>query len=122
MKLDILTVPHSEIERILSQLRPSKSAPDCLFLPSSFGSIVLNSPRVACVKVDGVWYQPYLHQLICEWHNGLVPRKKVVRHLCGFGACGNHEHLVIGTHQENRWDREFHREYGAGALAPRFYD
>lgn len=121
MKLDIVLVPQSEVERIQAQL-VQRGPIGCLFLPSGWGNVVVNSPRVVCVKIEGIWYQPYLHQLIYEWYSGPVPRGQVVRHLCGYGACGNRDHLAAGTQQKNRWDREFHRQYGAGVLAPLEYD
>jgi hypothetical protein len=52
---------------------------------------------------DGQWIQG--HRLAYQIAYGSIPDKLVVRHRCGVGGCCNPAHLVLGTQQQNSWDR-----------------
>jgi len=38
-------------------------------------------------------------------HRGLIPKGKLIRHICNNPICTNPEHLAIGTHQDNTDDK-----------------
>ena len=47
-----------------------------------------------------------LHRAMWEKHNGLIPQKMVVMHVCDTPACINPAHLQIGTQTENIADMD----------------
>lgn len=75
-----------------------------------------------------VQYAPYLefggkvvqaHRIAYILVNGPVPAGLVVRHRCGVGGCCNPSHMIVGTQQQNCWDRWARHFAGidTGALA-----
>lgn len=56
--------------------------------------------------VISVGYKTYAstHVLAYELENGLVPKGMIVRHTCNNKICCNPQHLIIGTHQDNKDD------------------
>ena len=75
-----------------------------------------------------VQYAPYFvvegksiqaHRIAYALTYGTLPAGFVVRHRCGGGGCCNPAHLVLGTQQQNSWDR-YAREWAGiemGVLA-----
>lgn len=60
-----------------------------------------HDPSVFCVN-----YQNYtMHKFAYMIEHGVIPRRMVVRHRCGWGCCVNPAHLILGTYQQNQWDR-----------------
>ena len=45
-----------------------------------------------------------LHRYMYEQYKGEIPKGMYVRHTCNNPACGNPEHLAIGTQQDNMND------------------
>jgi hypothetical protein len=45
-----------------------------------------------------------LHRLVWTWHFGPISPGKLILHTCDNPACGNPEHLFMGTHQDNMDD------------------
>ena len=67
--------------------------------------------------VDGKSIQA--HRIAYRLTRGALPAGLVVRHRCGVGGCCNPAHLMIGTQQQNSWDR-YARDWAGvemGALA-----
>lgn len=60
-----------------------------------YGSITLK-------KTDtGKWSPHLVHRIMCWFHNGAIPKGKVVMHLCNNSSCCNPDHLQVGTYAEN---------------------
>jgi hypothetical protein len=51
-----------------------------------------------------------VHRLAYQVYNEVVLKpSEVVRHLCNEKLCLNPDHLAVGTHRENAYDREISR-------------
>ena len=85
---------------------------------SNFGkNIILEKQENGCIKClshctdkDGYVRIRYngkhdrLFRVLYQQKYGIIPKGKVLRHLCNNAWCCNVEHLKIGTHKENMQD------------------
>jgi hypothetical protein len=47
-----------------------------------------------------------IHRMMYEWFVGPIPKGMHVLHKCDVRACGNPDHLMLGTHLDNMRDRQ----------------
>ena len=53
-------------------------------------------------------------------HNGSIPKGLLVLHKCDNRKCVNPNHLYLGTHSDNNYDRAMRNPNGQGGGTPKF--
>jgi len=78
-----------------------------------------------CLNTDGYPRVAYkgnsngkAHRIVYQLSTGNDPIGYVVMHTCDNPKCINPEHLVLGTHQSNIYDRSLKGRSGAAKLTP----
>jgi len=119
MYIEARDIDSQGIEKIRSQIIV---VDDCWHLPGRWSDCERYRHRVVAICIQGRRTTVPLHRLMYIYFRGQIAPGLVVRHRCGFGGCGNPDHLTAGTQADNNRDMEFHRRHGRGVLAPERYD